>query len=97
MDIELHRVFTVHHLGASATGLIAHFSNSLDCFDTSVKYPPPNNMLRRRRGGVGVSDNMLSADVTDCPCKDNLPSTKGIYALSKSRKNTHLNPSNCRF
>jgi hypothetical protein len=40
----------------------------------------------RRRGVVGVSDNMLSADVTDCPSKDNLPSTKGFYALLENKK-----------
>ena len=38
MDIELHRDFTGHHFGESATGLIAHFSGSLDCV------APPSNV-----------------------------------------------------
>ncbi len=38
MDIDSHRIFTVHRLGENATGTIAHFSASLD-FVT-----PPINM-----------------------------------------------------
>jgi hypothetical protein len=38
MDIDLHRGFTVHCLGASASGLIAHFSDSLD------RVAPPSNV-----------------------------------------------------
>jgi hypothetical protein len=37
---------------------------------------------------------MLSADETDCPCKGNFPSTKGISASPETRKNAHLNSSN---
>ena len=49
MDIELHRVFIVHHLGASATGLIAHFSSSLDCVTppVNVKLASSSRLARK--------------------------------------------------
>lgn len=37
MYLQLHRVFTVHPQDDSATGLIAHFSNSLDCVAPTSK------------------------------------------------------------
>lgn len=49
MDFRHHRVFSVRHFGESATGLIAHFSDSLDCVTPpiNVKVASSSRLARK--------------------------------------------------
>jgi hypothetical protein len=62
MFIDFHRVFSFHHFVKCATDLIAHFFAPLDCFDISLKYPPPINMRV-------VSSSRLAKDAKKCTLK----------------------------
>jgi hypothetical protein len=62
-------------LSENATATIAHLASRLALLFVLAEYS-----LRRPLGEVGVSGNILPANVTNCPCKGNFLSTKGFYA-----------------